>query len=264
MSELWHRASAEHFRRPRRPDFHHLLLCTAGKGTHEIDFEQIAIRPRGVIHVRPGQVHAFGWNASLEGVVVMFAAQVLSAEEAALARAFPPCCRLSVGEAARLVASFEELLAEYGRHDGTPLSRRVLQHLLAAAVLRVAAGYGEKPVASAPSHIEIHRLFEAELERGYLRTRKVEAYARRLGYTPRTLARVTAEVRGVSPKAMIDARVVLEAKRLLVLTVWTIGRIALHLGFSEPTNFTKFFRQRTGMGPEGFRLSQGTPARTSF
>lgn len=87
-------------------------------------------------------------------------------------------------------------------------------------------------------------------------------YARRLGYAPRTLTRATLDSAGMSPKALIDARVLLEAKRLLVHTAFRIGRIAVHLGFSEPTNFTKFFRRGAGMGPEGFRraiASGGAP-----
>ena len=83
-------------------------------------------------------------------------------------------------------------------------------------------------------------------------------YAQRLGYTTRTLARATADAAGVSPKIFIDARVLLEAKRLLVHTDLSVGRIAIHLGFSEPTNFTKFFCRHAGVSPEAFRKQEGS------
>ena len=72
----------------------------------------------------------------------------------------------------------------------------------------------------------------------------------------RTLVRAAWEAAGTSPKAFIDARVLLEAKRLLAHTDWTSGRIAVHLGFSEPTNFAKFFRKGAGLSPEAFRTQE--------
>ncbi|MEO8804931.1 MAG: helix-turn-helix domain-containing protein [Burkholderiaceae bacterium] len=45
----------------------------------------------------------------------------------------------------------------------------------------------------------------------------------------------------------------LEAQRLLVHSTSTSVAIGELLGFSEPTNFVKFFRRRVGTTPEAFR-----------
>lgn len=79
-----------------------------------------------------------------------------------------------------------------------------------------------------PARAELFPLFEAEVERSFLRTRTVADYARRLGYSERPLARA--------------------------------GRIAVRLGFSEPTNFAKFFRKGTGLTPGTFRKREPTGA----
>lgn len=52
---------------------------------------------------------------------------------------------------------------------------------------------------------------------------------------------------------MIDSRVALEARRLLGHTDLPIGAIARRLGFSEVTNFGKFFTRRVNMTPGAFR-----------
>ncbi|MDB6106331.1 MAG: helix-turn-helix domain protein [Gammaproteobacteria bacterium] len=52
---------------------------------------------------------------------------------------------------------------------------------------------------------------------------------------------------------MIDRRVVLEAQRLLVHSGATSSAIGEELGFSESTNFVKFFKRQVGMTPEAFR-----------
>lgn len=252
---LGRREPEAHFRRPRRPDFHHLFLCTAGEGSHTVDFQRLDLAPRAVVHVAPGQVHAFGWGPDMDGIVLMFAPEALPPEPPGLAVRLPPCLRVEADDFPWVASAFGDLLAEYGRTDGGPVSARAMQHLLAALVLRLGrlAARREAGLPVSPVRAELFRLFEAEVERNFFRTRTVADYARRLGYAERTLARAVQEAGGISPKAYIDDRVLLEAKRLLVHTGLDAGRIAARLGFSEPTNFAKFFRKGTGLAPGTFR-----------
>ena len=69
----------------------------------------------------------------------------------------------------------------------------------------------------------------------------------------RALSRACRAVTGTSTKDVIDARVALEARRLLVHTDLPINAIARQLGFSEVTNFGKFFVRRVNMTPGAFR-----------
>lgn len=244
MGDLWSRGPESQFRRPGRPGFHHLFLCTAGRGTHTVDFQRFDLLPGTVLHVRPGQVHAFGWNRTLDGVALLSG---LGAE--------PPSFLQLKGEARSALAGvFRDLLDEYGRTDGGTLSVRTLRHLLAALMLRLARRAPNQQSEASSGRRALFRLFVEDVERRFLQTRAVSDYARHLGYAERTLVRAAWEAAGTSPKAFIDARVLLEAKRLLAHTDWTIGRIAVHLGFSEPTNFAKFFRRGAGLSPEAFRI----------
>ena len=101
------------------------------------------------------------------------------------------------------------------------------------------------------------RRFAREVERRFGEWRRVEDYAQALGYSARTLTRASLEAAGAPAKEVIERRVVLEAKRLLAHSSRPVGAIALDLGFSEPTNFVKFFRRREGMAPLAFRQRQG-------
>ena len=74
----------------------------------------------------------------------------------------------------------------------------------------------------------------------------------------KTLSRVCLAATGHPVKQVIDARVVLEAKRLLAHTDEPVARISRQLGFSEVTNFGKFFARRAGATPAAFRrMTQG-------
>jgi AraC-like DNA-binding protein len=78
-------------------------------------------------------------------------------------------------------------------------------------------------------------------------------YAQRLGYSESTLSRACVAVAGRTAKEEIDARIALEAKRLLVHSPAPAANIGHQLGFSEPTNFLKFFRRTVGSTPLEFR-----------
>ena len=85
------------------------------------------------------------------------------------------------------------------------------------------------------------------------RHRDLAWYARRLGCSVRTLTRRCQQLTGRGAKRLLDERVVLEAKRRLIADVTRIEELAETLGFSEATNFVKFFRRHTGRTPLTFR-----------
>lgn len=80
--------------------------------------------------------------------------------------------------------------------------------------------------------------------------------ARELGWSPRTLAWATARARGMTPKQIIDERLVLEARRLLAHSARPVHRVGAALGFEDASNFTAWFRQRAGALPSRFRADQ--------
>ena len=87
----------------------------------------------------------------------------------------------------------------------------------------------------------------------------VPGYAERLGYSESTLSRVCDAAQGRSAKQVIDRRVALEAARELVHSQASVAEVNHHLGFSEATNFVKFFRRMNGYSPQAFRNRVTTP-----
>jgi AraC-like DNA-binding protein len=150
-----------------------------------------------------------------------------------------------------------ELSAEYAAlpHTQTPeLTEALLRQLLGALLIRLArlpAPHQHPSPATEP-----YLAFRRELQRSFATTRSVETYAARLGYSPRTLTRACLAATGRTAKQLADARVALEAQRLLAHTDLPVSEIGRSLGFTEPTNFGKFFTRETGQTPGAFRLTQ--------
>jgi len=69
----------------------------------------------------------------------------------------------------------------------------------------------------------------------------------------RTLTRTSQVATGYGAKRVIQERVLVEAKRLLVHTELTNTAIAARVGMPDPAAFGKFFRRQTGETPATFR-----------
>jgi AraC-like DNA-binding protein len=160
------------------------------------------------------------------------------------------------GEDSRAVLDWMELIGRlYDSVDDSPAASALLRHTVTAMLLDVArrGRLGSTPPDLPPADVLRIRQFKQDLERSFRVTRNVGDFAQRLRCSTKTLDRTCRAVSGLSAKETVDARVVLEAKRLLAHTVLTVAAIGEELGFSEPTNFVKFFKARVGLLPGEFR-----------
>ncbi|GAA4836518.1 helix-turn-helix domain-containing protein [Saccharopolyspora rosea] len=249
---------------PQRPDFHHLIHVAADAEPlpHAVDFATHVIEPGGWLWVRPGQVHQYaaepgGALHRSRGVIVIWRPGFVAVDPPL---GEPPV--LPTGPTADLVdQARRHLLAEYDELGTLTLEahNKVLRALLAVLLLRLAHA-GPEPSTAAPPDGPFER-FRAAVERDFTRTHRVADYAAALGYSTRTLTRAALAASGTTAKAHLDARIVLEAKRLLVHTDATSADVARLLGFRNPGDFNKFFRKHDGRTPLAFRAEARGTAR---
>ncbi|WP_033309587.1 AraC family transcriptional regulator [Streptomyces iakyrus] len=259
LAALHRRVTDGSLQRVHRADFHSLTLITQGSAEQTVDFVAYPCRPGTLLWIRPGQVQRLASPGLMNGTHLLFTPAFPETTAAASRLAddwsAPNCWQLGTSsDNATTSALLARLHAEYRRPEGA--SREILQLLLAALLLHI----DRLPRHSAPADPyaggEVYARFHAELERSYATTRRAEDYADRLGYTVKTLTRACRAATGRSVKHVIDARVALQAQRLLAHTDEPVATIARRLGFSEPTNFGKFFTRHTGTTPGDFRRTQ--------
>ncbi|MER7011563.1 helix-turn-helix domain-containing protein [Saccharopolyspora sp. NPDC000359] len=241
---------------PQRPDFHHLIHVHADAAAlpHVVDFTEHVIPAGGWLWVRPGQVHQYGTLTRSRGTIVFWRPGFVTVD--------PPLPRTPVLPSGSMRGAVDlalrHLLAEYADLGAMTLEahNRALRMLLAVLLLRLAhAGPAQPPI---PADGPFAR-FEEAVERDFTRVHRVADYAAALGYSTRTLTRATLSATGRSAKSYLDARIVLEAKRLLIHTDRGSADIARHLGFTTPGDFSKFFRKHDGRTPLAFRAeARGT------
>ncbi|CAL9372886.1 helix-turn-helix domain-containing protein [Streptomyces sp. NPDC090994] len=254
----WHAQAPLH--RVHRIDFHVVMLFTGGPVRHMIDFTEYEATAGDLLWIRPGQVHRFSQTSEYRGTALTMQPGFLpraTVEATGLYRYdLPPLLHPDPARYDALTASLEQLRREYEDATTLPLSLHtaVLRHTLTAFLLRLAHLAASSAEAARTQQADTtFTLFRDAVERGFATNHSVSAYADALGYSRRTLVRAVRAATGETPKAFIDKRVVLEAKRLLAHTDMPIGRVGAAVGFPDAANFSKFFHQHTELTPAAFR-----------
>ena len=161
-----------------------------------------------------------------------------------------------------IVDGVSQLEIDYARMvtgDDIPLA--VLRHQLAALLLRLTparAGGRARPGGGRqrdPGPVPRPRSTSGSPGPGRSRSTP-----KLLGCSVRTLTRASLAATGRTAKQLVDDRVALEAKRLLAESDLPVAEIGARLGFTEPTNFGRFFARTVGSSPGQFRVDSRPPA----
>ncbi len=259
LTAMRRRGGRAEFVDPQRLDFEMVIVVEAGQTSHEVDFVTYELGPTDVLWVHAGQVHRWGSIEKIEGPVLLFPPDVLPTGAAeALTQSglfqqsfFPTGCDASTPFAATLRALRESEGALVGGPQDDP--RQLAIRLLATAALLFLTSPDQPLPRSMAESSRVFHWFKDELEGSYRSQRGLSHYAERLGYSSRTIDRAVRAHAGMSAKAMIDQRVILEAKRLLIHADSSAAEIGLELGFADAANFSKFFRHQVGQAPGAFR-----------
>ena len=251
--------------RPHRHSYYQIIWVLGGAGMHATDFEEHAIRPPQVFLISPGQVHAVRVDRPLRGYMLLFTADFfavdgLAGESAADLPFFRlgvanPVLALAADEAAHLRAIAEDLLAEFASRAAW--RREMLRarfQILLLALGRVAQRQ-QAPVAPVMPATSTVARFQALVEERFSSMHRVADYAGLLGLTPGHLNDLTKTATGRTASALIDARLVLEAKRLLAHSDTPAAEIATDLGFPDASYFGRFFRRHVAQPPGAFRAA---------
>ncbi len=263
VSDLRQRTSAKEIRAPHRYDFYMLVCVTQGNPTQWVDFQPVPCGAGSLLVLRPGQVHGLGDSQGWDGWLVLFRSEFLPSDAQTSVDLRPVLGLDQLPEHMVLAKddfdATDELLARMCK-DAMRIAapqdiHALLRYQLCTVLLRLCIAHDHRIAAEPPHSQGLQRFvrFRKLVEQNFMRWHQVGRYADALGCTEKSLTRAAREASGQNAKAVIAARITLEAKRLLAHTDRPIYLIAAAVGFAEPTNFAKFFRRETGLTPAAFR-----------
>lgn len=242
---------------PHRHNFYHCLLFTEGAGSHTIDFETFVIEPWQIYFMAPGQIHSWDFQGAMQGYVINFEGSffknfLLRADYLSGFSFFSGLVKDEVfvihdADRTAVMDILTQLLANNKSNDFARIGLLYVFSLLEKQ--RYPLGHAD---AGSYNHTLLRNFFGL-IEQHYKTHRLPKDYAALLYITPNHLNALVKELLGKSAGEIIRNRVLLEAKRLLVIKDFSVAEIAYALNFNDNSYFTKFFKKIEGMTPEEFR-----------
>lgn len=170
----------------------------------------------------------------------------------------PPIITLMKGE----IASFEVMLSMFKEefltrdHIQGEMLRVLLKRLLIKSTRLIKKMQGVEELPN--SQMELIRKYHILVEKHFKEKHLVTDYAALLFKSPKTISNIFKRAGYATPLAVINERIILEAKRLLLFSDKTAEQIAYELGYNESGHFSKFFKSHCGLPPVAFRNTQTT------
>ena len=109
------------------------------------------------------------------------------------------------------------------------------------------------------SQSELIRKFHLLVELHFRKSHKVADYAEMLFKSPKTLSNLFKKAEHPSPLKVINDRIILESKRLLLFSDKNVEQISQELGYKEGAHFSKFFKTHCGIPPAMFKEKTKKP-----
>lgn len=238
----------------KHDDYYELIFLSEGTGFHSIESEKYTISAPEVYLLKPGQLHFWQFTSIPKGFVILFKySEFDTLEENNLWRLFQRFSgvvriNLSSGD------FFDYLLNEIYNESNlnTKYSKEVIRGLLRALLGKLLQTIEDEPNKSGIPQ-SVYERFQFLLTKEGGRLHKVNEYAGLLNVTPQNLNVICRRYSGKSASEIITSQILLEAKRFILHTDYTVNEIADALYFSDASNFVKFFKKTEGVTPMQFK-----------
>lgn len=168
----------------------------------------------------------------------------------------PPVINLSAIEAENFDMMFSIFKEEFELKDR--IQGEMLQVMLKRLLIKSTRLLKDKKLIPNMPKAQFYliRKFHILVERHFKTKHKVSEYAKKLYKSPKTLSNLFNKAGYPTPLNIINERIILEARRLLLFSDLNAEEIAYELGYKEGAHFSKFFKSHVGIPPIKFREQQ--------
>lgn len=248
--------------------FFSITLFLKGAGSHIVDNNKYAIEPDTLVLMSPNRSHKHTVSIGLTYYVITFSYNFLNQFDDSLKKYI--ICNL-FGQPKNItlnkikvdyIVKFKNILdlamAEIDKYQHDLWQATFIKSIMATFFILLERYFEEssnKEDVTNNTYNEILFNFENMVDKKFRSTHYVCNYAKELNLSVGTLNKYITKNTGMTASDIIDNRIIHEAQKLLTFSKYNITEISLLLGFSEPSNFTKFFKKRIGITPSEFKDS---------
>ncbi|MBE9464016.1 AraC family transcriptional regulator [Dyadobacter subterraneus] len=247
------------FKAAHRDDHYIFVFQLQGTSRIMVDFKEIALEGCAILCILPGQVHR---GVSADKVEALFIAIETALIKDSLRHIFEEkvpqqaITHLAENDSILLEQSIDLLVALSEHADKGSLQLEIIRSLTDTCTGMIACEFDaveDSNYGSTLRSVIITKQFKRYLSQSYHIERTPSGYAKRLNISASYLNEVVKQVTGFSASYWIQQQVIMEAKRVLFYTDYSVKEISSILGFEDQHYFSRFFKKGTGMSPMIFK-----------
>ncbi|HSZ24745.1 MAG TPA: AraC family transcriptional regulator [Cytophagaceae bacterium] len=253
---------------PHRHDFFEILFLTNGSGTHTIDFQDYEIKPNSIFFLSPGQIHSISLSKDIYGYIFLFSSEFFLMNKADRNKIFEFPFFYTISNENPPLELKEEKDSSFLKELFLKGCNESADHLLESdevihSILDLILAYCKRLYPSTTIHPGMQKgklmvkKFKQLIEDQYKENFSVKDFAEKLMVTPNHLNETVKNIMGRTASDLIDEKMIIEIKKLLLHTDLTASEVAYRLNFSDQSYFSKFFKKKTGFSPSEFRSKNG-------
>ncbi len=242
------------FHQPHRHDYFEVILVREGQGSQLIDFSRYDMAAGQIFTVYPGQIHLMQRH-SAEGLLIQFRKDVFDFIHPLkhYHLYFPdPVFRFDADAFNHLYDLTERMNLLLQQPELSPNAIYKAYSYLQIILISLPELYQNRvTIQGGPLITQFLSLVTQ-----HIRSRKkVSEYCTMMGCTIDRLNHTCKHALGKTALELIHEELLLEIRRLFLLSEWSLKEIAYELNFDSPANFSGFIKTHTGMTPSELQAS---------
>lgn len=249
-------------------DLYQIFVITSGGGTLFAGASQIDLFPSGVILIPCQIMHGFHFEPESIGYVLTIGNDYMDM----LLKSFSPGhSRHSSGRInfhginhfsfTQRNTEFNELVFIIHRikkeleevHLQKEIALRSCFHLLLLSLFRIVVIHQDTGAKEDQRMLQYYQSFHQNIIKSIHTTKSIVEYAGELNITTVHLNRICKKLVNKSALDIVNENLIMECKKYLLNTAYTISQISYLFNFEDPAYFTKVFKRMTGVTPKEFR-----------
>ena len=251
--------------KPYQKDFYHITLVLNGNNAEITIDEQRNTVQKNFLYFLSTE-HIFSWQRDLniKGFTIFFKPSFLNFYTGNFEKDFSffdladsNIIALSPSIIEEVLEDFEKLYKEY--RNPNAYREQILQTLVLSLLYKfkgIQEEFSVLDVLPSKKQTLVFR-FKNLVNNLFISYKQVGDYADKLYISANTLNKIVKDLTGKTAKEVINEKVILESKKMLLYTSNDISEIAFTIGFEEPTHFIRFFKTHTLQTPKEYRIQKG-------
>lgn len=240
---------------PKKLEFYKIVYVTHGQGMHRVDFRNVKLKENELLFINSNTVQCFSDAENMEGFAIHFSRDFFLREREnfkyiiKLNKLTGPTAIACMPQTAIMLDMLKKTYDTVNDEERFEQVMNYLRIILFDVQLKC------QKMVSQPkmSHEKLFEKFQNILNKTISYQTKVADVCQHLKTDSKRLNQSLRKNAGKSAKELLDERLILEIKRLLLYSNLTAKEIAYKLKFDEPANMANYFKRHTLQTPIQFR-----------